>query len=300
MEWIFFLLLPILLYVLLLRFLPKGNPVSEGLRLPVFWASTFSITTSHLRVEKHRFGAHRRQYLLYFPAGPGVPEKRNTIVYFHGGGWRYGSPEMFKANAKVFIDEGYAVFMPSYRRTPGFGYKHIREDISLGLQKAAQILKEKELLGKKIILGGMSAGGNVAALALYDRNELAKTGLTRESFNGLFLLGAPLDLERMRDTLLLKSFAGEREGRRFRLANPIEHLREDEHIPVIVIHGDKDGMVEYASALSFVEKLMRIDPSLVEFHTMRNGSHLDVASWVYRREGPRQVLLQWLVKRESD
>ncbi len=288
------LLLELLLaYIVLLLFFPKGNPIQEALYMPLYWLQTFTVNTNYLQVTKHSFGEHKMQYLLYFAPRTDAPSQRNVIIYYHGGGWRFGKAEMFKANAKVFTDKGYHVFMPSYRRTPKFDYTHIREDLNAALDKINYLMQNEKFANKKIILGGMSAGGNLAALILYDRASLAKIYMQQSDFSGIFLCGAPLDISKMRDSFPLRDFAGERDGDNFKAANPVQHLQADEQTPVLCIHGHKDGWVEYASATSFLAKMESINLSLVTTHLMPKGTHLDAGRWVYQEDEVRERILVW-------
>ncbi len=249
-------------------------------------------------IEKHRFGSHRRQYFLFFQPKNRKTDKKNVIVYYHGGGWRSGSPELLRSNAQLFINLGYCVFMPSYRRAPFNGYAEIRADISLSLKKSVEVMNNHGLQDKKIILGGMSAGGNLVALILYDRNELEKLGFSQELFSGLMLFGAPLDLATMKDSVVLRDFAGRRDQPTFKQASPIQHLQEDENIPVFCVHGTHDGLVPYSSALSFSEKLNKINDETLTFITATKATHLETATWAFEDNPIRKTMIDWLKQRE--
>jgi acetyl esterase/lipase len=249
--------------------------------------------------EKHRFGKHRRQYVLFFQPVNRKTNKKNVIIYYHGGGWRSGSPELLRSNAQVFVNLGYCVFMPSYRRTPFNAYPEIREDLSMSLQKIVDVMKINGLDDKKIILGGMSAGGNLAALMFYDRNQLLDIGLSQELFSGLMLFGAPLDLELMKDTFVLRDFAGKRGQKTFQRANPISYLKGDENIPVMCVHGTHDGLVPYSGALSFKEKLINFNYKNLTFITLKKASHLETAYWSIENNYIRKIIIKWLTQREN-
>lgn len=287
------------LYAILFWLVPKKTILFEILRIPVFLAHSIIAERNNMIVEKHRFGKHRRQYLLFFQPKNRKTDKKNVIIYYHGGGWRSGSPELLKSNAQVLVNLGYCVFMPSYRRTPFNSYTEIREDLSLSLQKAADIINSNGLRDKKIILGGMSAGGNLVALILYDRSQLAKVGFTQQQFNGLMVFGAPLDLNQMKDSFVLQHFAGRRDQKTFQKANPIHHLQEDENIPVLCIHGTHDGLVPYTNALSFKEKLNKINNKILTFITVEKASHIETATWAYEDNYIRKAIKEWLNQREG-
>lgn len=293
-----FVLVFIVLYLLLFWVIPKKTNLHEILRIPVFLFRSVMAERNNMIVEKHRFGKHRRQYLLFFQPKNRKTVKKNVIIYYHGGGWRSGSPELLQSNAQFFVNLGYCVFMPSHRRTPYHHYAEIREDISSGLEKTIELMKIHGLQDKKIILGGMSAGGNLVALLLYDRAQLARCGYTQQIFGGLMLFGAPLDLATMKDTFVLRDFAGRRNQESFQKANPVRHLQADEHIPVLCIHGTHDGLVPYSSALSFQEKLNKINEKILTFIPLETASHLDTASWAIEDNDIRKVIIDWMKQQE--
>jgi len=66
---------------------------------------------------------------------------------------------------------------------------------------------------------------------------------------------------------------------------------------VLCIHSNKDGLVEYECAISYVETMQQLHPEQVEFHTLTDATHLDTARWSYKDEQVRKLLLDWLAER---
>lgn len=253
------------------------------------------LPTNQMKKSKLKYGKHFRQYICcYEPLDSSITRKKNIIVYFHGGGWQFSRPEAFAANAQSWVNEGYTVFMPSHRRIPFFQYHHMREDLNLILHKILLVLQEKDLVDSKVILGGMSSGANLAALVLYDRMALNNLNLNQNLFSGLFLLGAPLNLEKMRPSPTIWLYAGKKGSKKFQKANPIQHLSEKENTPVLGIHGTKDGLVEFESAASFYEKLETINSDIVQFLKLKNQTHLEVAGWSFKNQKVQKALFKWM------
>jgi len=166
----------------------------------------YKVTTERLKNgvyphQKYIFGKHRKQYLCWFE--PKKVTKKHLIIFYHGGGWTFGKPEVFSDRAKLFAEEGYQVIMPSHRKLPFNNYTEIRADLILTLKKVYEIMQTKNILDKKIILGGMSSGGNLAALLFLDHSLLENTGFTPTHFVSAFLCGAPLSLADMTESFLL-------------------------------------------------------------------------------------------------
>jgi len=299
MWWLLFFIGIVLTYLVLLWVVPKGNVLHEILHLLPLWYRISKVPVDNQLETKFTFGKHPRQYFLFFQPKNKMTNKQNVIVYFHGGGWQFGSPERLRANAQLLVNEGYCVFMPSYRRLPFYNYFDIRKDLSTALLKIFEVMEENGLAGKKIILGGMSAGGNLAALLFYDHENLEALGLSPKLFSGIFLLGAPLDLRRMRPSPSLYFFAGNRNEEQFQKANPINYLKKADYPPALIIQGTADGFVEFEVAVSFFEKLNEISPGS-SFLELEKVSHLGVAAWFSVNNETRKSLFQWLETRENN
>ena len=289
---------PILLFFILLVIVPKGNILYELLQLPAYWLNVIQVDSKQMKVQRHSFGKNSRQYLLFCQPLDKKNTKNKLVIYFHGGGWAFGSPQHFIANAQQLVHQGYAVVMPAYRRTPWYSYYDIREDLTLTLKKVLDILQDHRMEKKNFIFAGMSAGGNLAALLAYNTQELEKTGIKKDQIKGAFYTGAPLDLTKMRPSIPLWLYAGNRNKQKFWDANPINYLQKGEKMPVLIIHGLKDGIVEYDNVLSFAERLESIHPNIVQLHTIEEGGHLDAVRWSYQNNAVRKTLFKWLEQLE--
>lgn len=286
-------------YLLLYFLVPKGIPLHEFVKLPVWVFKMETFPRIDLEKIKYKYGDHFRQYLNYYPALKGSPEKQHVVVYFHGGGWQFGRPGMFRPNAQILIERGYHVFMPSHRRIPFFNILKQREDAARAIKKVREIMEAEGIADKKILLGGMSSGSNLAGLLAFDGSLLASVGLSNHELGGIFLLGPPINLGGMWHSPPLWILAGSRSSERFRLANPIEHLEENDPRQILLLHPDKDGLVEYKSVQAFYEKTQELGFENVEFHTLENMTHLDAASWCFDNHPSKQIVIGWMEKVEN-
>lgn len=246
--------------------------------------------------QKHAFGQHLKQYLCWFE--PKEVTKKHLLIFYHGGGWTFGKPEVFSDRAKLFAEAGYQVVMPAHRKLPFNGYQEIREDLILTLKKVYEIMQTKGILDKKIILGGMSSGGNLAALLFLDHSLLENTGFTPAHFVSAFLCAAPLSLADMTDSFLLTNYAGKRGMLNFKNASPINFLPTSFSKRLLVVHGTADGLVNYRGAANFVKQLNKVSRIPIVFYTIPKGSHLRAVSWAYEDNAVRQKILSWLNSQE--
>jgi acetyl esterase len=85
-------------------------------------------------------------------------EPRATIVYFHGGGWTVGSPELLEGSCLLFAREaGVRVLSVRYRLAPEHVFPAAIEDCTDACRWALDHLEGP------VVVMGESAGGNLAA-----------------------------------------------------------------------------------------------------------------------------------------
>ncbi len=271
--------------------IPKGTNLHEIIRLPKYNYNAKTAKRNDMLMEKYSFGSHYRQYLVLFLPKHREVTQKEVILYFHGGGWTFGNPMMFRCNAQFFVDLGYVVVMPTYRRLPFYRAPDMHKDTILALKKTMTILKSKGLGDKKIIIAGLSSGAHLAALLAFNHTNHLDFDFPKERLAGVMLFGAPLDLSKMAMTPVLWRLAGNHNRDLFQKSNPVIFLTKSESTPVLLIHGTKDGLVNYKSALSFAEKYRA---KLLTFHTIENGTHLDAGNWIFEEGKVRNVVLKWL------
>lgn len=286
-------------WLVLWLIVPKGNMVSEGLRIP-FWLIRLRLLEKPApKPEKTRYGSHFRQYFLYHRPTESAPEASHLVIYIHGSGWQLGRPEMFNANAQWLTGQGHHTFFLSHRRVLRYDIRALREDTGLAIKKVMETISEKSLSHKKILLCGNSAGGHLAALAMFDHRLLAEVGLSSGIFSALAVFAAPLDLRVMWPSPPLLLLTRMKKPEIFDLANPILYLDSEVKIPTLLIHGNKDGISEYQNSVVFHEKLRNLGTQNLQFHTLENGIHLDSASWCIPGHPCCEIFGTWLRRIET-
>ncbi len=105
------------------------------------------------------------------PGGPGrmrvvAPDDppRGVYLYFHGGGWTFGSPEQHDGfNLAIARAAGVEVLGGGYRLAPEHPWPACAEDAAAATRFA---LARAEAAGLPFFIGGASAGAHLAAVAL--------------------------------------------------------------------------------------------------------------------------------------
>ncbi len=284
----------------MLLVVPKGNKMHEVARIPRhLWMLDNQAIEEGADRERFTYGKHQRQYYEYYPAPKNSPHPEKVVFYLHGGGWSLGSPKQHRYLSYLLQEQGYSLILPAYRLTPTFSYQHLQADVDAALLHSLAMLQSKGLENIQLLVGGASAGGNLATLLAYDEVRWQKMGLDRDQLlKGAFSVAGAIDIEKMEQTFTLHDYAGQESDKSYLLANPTTWVSPQDQFPFLCLHGDKDGLVDYAAAVSFCEEVKLFCPECVELRPYKGKSHLEVASsWYYRksdRVGQDTTILNWI------
>lgn len=277
----------------------RGTLLHELLHLPNYWKVVRASPDLPYPVQKIAFGDHYRQYFLI--AEPAEPPS-GWIIYWHGGGWQFGSPEQFQKTAHPFLDAGYGVIIPSYRRLPWNDFRTIRQDTIMALAACRNFWQSKGNPHPPVVLLGMSAGGHLASIAGLDKGILQEAGWNLAQIKGVVACGGVLDFSLMKNNPIIRLLAGHPERATFSLANPVAQMAKQtaKLPPFLLIHGTKDGMVPYEAAVSFLKCYREhSSASTCDLITMQRGTHLDAARWMFKDTLLRQTIMakvgRWLM-----
>ncbi|KAE8376926.1 alpha/beta hydrolase fold-domain-containing protein [Aspergillus bertholletiae] len=150
-----------------MRAIMSGLPVT----FPYDEAITESVEISH-RTITARDGAELELRIYKDTA---VSHSTNSTLFFvtHGGGWVLGDHQAEEAmNRLVAKKTNSVVVSVNYRLAPEYQYPYAINDSFDAMQWCRQNADDTGINPNKIIVGGSSSGGNIAAvLALKDRDE---------------------------------------------------------------------------------------------------------------------------------
>jgi acetyl esterase/lipase len=288
-----------IIWNLLLLLVPAGNQLHEIIRLPRhFWM--INNTLELVEHDRIVYGKHANQYChIMHPSLDSSP--KNTVIFFvHGGGWSVGGPYQHHYLAKIFSDLGYTVVLPAYRLAPTFSYEHLNDDLDQSLQVSLNYIDSIRSQPQHLIIGGVSAGANLATLLAFDEQRWQSTKHSRNRLKGVFSLAGALNLDKMPFSVALKEYAGKKDGTTFQKANPINYINKSDTFELLCIHGNKDGLCSLGNAKSFHEKMKNIHPNLSRLHILDKATHLDLgAGWYYHspsERGQKKVLIEWIQK----
>ncbi len=166
--------------------------------------------------------------------------------------------------------------LPSYRRPPRVGLSAIAGDCRGVLTTVADFARETGRPLSVPQVGGISAGGHLAALLALHPDWWTAAGWPAGPDRAL-LCAAPLDLSLLRPRRLFSRFPAQ---------NPLDRLTAAAaQVRWLLLHGTADGMVDYHHALRFRAALEHTDADL-QLLTLPGGGHLDAGRWTYDDADP--------------
>jgi len=188
---------------------------------------------------------------VFDPKGEAPEAGRPAIIFYFGGGWSGGSPSQFYHHCRELADLGILAMSAEYRvksrnNTTPF------ECVADGKSAVRYVRIHAEELGvdpEKVLVGGGSAGGHVAAC----------TG----TIQGLDEPGEDLQVSSVPVAMCLfnpvidtgpDGYGYSKLLERYEEISPVEHVRADVP-PTILFHGTTDTTVPFANAEMFEERM---------------------------------------------
>ena len=223
------------------------------------------------QTERVMYGAMRRQYFLRLTTAASQPDR--LAFYFHGGGWTFGRPESFAAAAGPWLEAGFTVILPSYRRPPSVGMAGIVADCRAAIA-AARPLKERV---PEIHVGGISAGAQLAALLALRPEYWWAAGYESQPIKALLCSG-PLSLQ----TVWPRAYFS-----RQKQFDPSNWLAASTSVDWLLLHGTEDGIVPFRHSEEFTELLN--DRGANVRHLRLSGGHLAGGQWMFGGTGHQEV-----------
>ena len=128
-----------------------------------------------IRHDDLSYGPHGKWNLLDIYHGKEVTAKQPTIINVHGGGWVYGTKEVYQYYCMELAGCGFTVVNFNYRLAPEHSYPAPLEDINKVLCFVKEHAKEYHIDTENLFMIGDSAGAQLAGqyLTIYSNPEYA-------------------------------------------------------------------------------------------------------------------------------
>ncbi|MFM7128342.1 MAG: alpha/beta hydrolase, partial [bacterium] len=123
-----------------------------------------------------------RQILdIYAPDGA---KNLPVVFWIHGGGWQAGDKSDVGVKPKYFMDKGFVVVSTNYRLLPKVDMGTIIRDVAKSLGWVHKHIAEYGGDPSRIIVGGHSAGAQLAAIVCTDESYIKAEGVPLSSVVG--------------------------------------------------------------------------------------------------------------------
>lgn len=243
---------------------------------------------------KVAFGDHPQQYVLVFPPLKSAPPRDSVVFFTYGGGWSMGNPELYRFVGRFFAERGYPTILAGYRLTPDYRFPSQMEDVSASLRAGLDYLEKANVPTKRVVLGGHSAGSQLASLLAYDHQTMQ---VQRPMFSGFFSMSGPLDFSLDRSgsiRKMLDAYVGHLPNPE--IADPIQYASPDVPISALLLHGAHDPVVDPENSRSFAEKLNQGAVKRAQLYIVPDTYHSDILNLFLDESGKTKILTEWLAE----
>lgn len=118
---------------------------------------------------------HARHVLdIYSPPGA---KSAPVLFWIHGGGWQTGDKTSVQEKPRLFVEKGFVFVSTNYRLLPEVTMGDLTRDIAKSLAWVHRHIAEHGGDPQRIIVGGHSAGAQLAALICTDDRYLRAEGV---------------------------------------------------------------------------------------------------------------------------
>lgn len=194
-----------------------------------------------------------------------LPKNRTTntavVVLIHGGAWVMGDKAYFATDIQKFANEGIACATINYRFASDIKGLHNNEIVA-DIRKAIDFISSKseawQVSPNRFGLGGHSAGGLLAMITAYTKNEDGKIKASASWAGPIDLIDSD-QLKISGSNELFKFYVGHplnssADTTFYKEASPYWMLNSNS-VPTLLIHGTLDPGVPHCNAVKMKQKL---------------------------------------------
>lgn len=125
---------------------------------------------------------HLRQVLDVY--SPPLAKNLPVVFWIHGGGWEAGDKSQVKTKPQWFMDKGFVFVSTNYRLLPEVDMGTLIRDVAKAFAWVEKHVAEYGGNPKRVLVGGHSAGAQLAAILCTDDRYLKENGNSFDSLIG--------------------------------------------------------------------------------------------------------------------
>jgi acetyl esterase/lipase len=107
-----------------------------------------------------------------------------VVFWIHGGGWQAGDKSDVKLKPQAFMDKGFVFVSVNYRLLPAVDMGTLTRDVAKSFRWVQDHISEYGGDPKRVLVGGHSAGTQLAAQICTDERYLKEQGVSFDVLKG--------------------------------------------------------------------------------------------------------------------
>jgi acetyl esterase/lipase len=193
-------------------------------------------------------------------------EPRPVLVFFYGGGWANGSRTEYSYAARPFVEAGYIVVLPDYRKVPEVRFPGFVEDSAAAVKWVQTNIAKYGGDPARVSVAGHSAGAYNALMLTLDPQWLGDKPVTA----AISLAGAAdfFPFTSKRAINAMSKFPDPT------ATQPVTFVRANAP-PILLIHGTDDTVVRIRNSNSLYAK-QKAAGGDITLKAQQGGSHNDL------------------------
>ncbi len=211
------------------------------------------------------FGVHKNKLDIWSTSSKSKAP-RPVLVFFYGGGWANGTRTEYSYAARPFVEAGYMVVLPDYRKVPEVRFPGFVEDSADAVKWVQANIAQYGGDPARVNVAGHSAGAYNALMLALDPQWLGDRPVT----SAISLAGAadfyPFTSKRAINAM--SQFPDPN------ATQPVTFVRADAP-PILLIHGTEDTVVRIRNSNSLYAK-QKAAGGDITLRAQAGGSHNDL------------------------
>jgi acetyl esterase/lipase len=143
--------------------------------------------------QRRAYGPHRSNVLDIF-AEANTTSRRPALIFFHGGAWIAGYPWWSSYMASGVRRAGGILVTPTYRLAPEEKFPRQLEDVAAAVAWVSRNAGQFGIDPDRLVIGGHSAGGHLAALTCLHPTALPEADLSHGAVKACMPLSSSFNL----------------------------------------------------------------------------------------------------------
>jgi acetyl esterase/lipase len=191
-----------------------------------------------------RFDGNGNRLDIWAPAAKSA-KPRPVLVFFYGGGWAHGTRTEYSYAARPFVEAGYIVVLPDYRKVPEVRFPGFVQDSAAAVKWVQANISKFGGDPDRVSVAGHSAGAYNALMLALDKQWLGD-----KPVQAAISMAGPADFYPFTTKRGMDAMGQWPDPA---ATQPISFVRKDAP-PILLIHGSADTIVRIRNANSLLAK----------------------------------------------